>query len=83
LPIAFSVILTSRKVTEDDMKIARIAQITLSHYDVVYKLEVDYVLDSGEPFNCVHGEPDMTNLVKDVISISGECTYSQVFLVNL
>src|ERR1700728_1586291 len=63
------------------MKIARIVQITVYHYGMVYKLEVDYILDSGKRLNCVHGEPDMADLVKDVICISGECAYSQVSLV--
>jgi len=56
------------------MKIDRIAQITVYHYGMVYKLEVDYILDNGKLLNCVHGKPDMADLVKDVISISGECT---------
>jgi hypothetical protein len=70
-------------MTEGGMKIARIAQIALYHYGVVYKLEVDYILDGGKLLNRVHGEPVIADLVKDVISISGECTYSQVSLVNL
>jgi hypothetical protein len=65
------------------MKITSIAQIAVYHYGMVYKLEVDYILDSGKLINCVHGEPKMADLVKDVISISGECTYSQLSLVNL
>jgi hypothetical protein len=65
------------------MEIARIKQITVYHYGMVYKLEIDYILDNGEPLKCVHGEPDMIDLVKDVITFSGGCTYRQLFLVNL
>jgi hypothetical protein len=67
--------MTSCKVTPSGAKIVRIAQIAVYHCGTVYKLEVDYVLDNGQILTCVHGDPTMEDLVRDVISISGTCIY--------
>jgi len=55
--------------------IARITQIVVYHYGTVYRLDADYVLDSGKILNCAHGNPNFPELVRDVISISGICIY--------
>jgi hypothetical protein len=69
--------MTSCKVTQNGAKIVRIAQIAVYHCGTVYKLEVNYVLDNGQILSCVHGDPTMEDLVRDVISISGTCIYQQ------